>query len=143
MNITKALFSELAYDFQSERWNEFELPKLSLRELQALAKLLGCPSYGTKETLVVRLLAQRELRFKLARFRDNPDQLGSSYRRESLRDMCREAGIWRSGNKRALSAGLLNWRDRFRARGQAFLAEMNSLAKERPQQLAFRFEVLS
>ena len=41
MNTTKALFSELMYDFQSERWNEFELPKLSLRELLALAKLLG------------------------------------------------------------------------------------------------------
>ena len=68
MNTTKALFSELVYDFQSERWNEFELPKLSLRELQALAKLLGCPAYGTKEMLVIRLLAQRELRFKLARF---------------------------------------------------------------------------
>jgi len=27
-----------------------------------LCKLLGCPSYGTKETLVVRLLAQRALR---------------------------------------------------------------------------------
>jgi hypothetical protein len=69
-----------------------KLPKLSLRELQTLAKLLGCASYGTKETLVVRLLAQRELRFKLARFTDNPDELASSYRRESLRDMCRKAG---------------------------------------------------
>jgi hypothetical protein len=55
-----------------------------------------------------------------------------------LRDMCREAAIWRSGNKLALSAGLLNWRDRCRARGQAFLAEMQSLAKDRPQQLTFR-----
>ena len=64
MNTTKALFSELVYDFQSERWNGFELPKLSFRELQALAKLLGCPSYGAKETLVVRCLAHRELRFK-------------------------------------------------------------------------------
>jgi hypothetical protein len=139
MNTTKALFSELVYDFQSERWNEFELPKLSLRELQTLAKLLGCPSYGIKETLIVRLLAQRELRFKVARFTDNPDELAISYRRESLRDMCREAGIWRSGNKRALAAGLLNWRDRCRARGQAFLAEMQSLAKGQPQQLTFRF----
>ena len=43
MNTTKALFSELVYDFHSERWNEFELSKLSMRELQALAKLLGCP----------------------------------------------------------------------------------------------------
>src|ERR1700738_664241 len=100
MNTTKALFSELVYDFQSERWNEFELPKLSLRELQTLAKLLGSPSYGTKETLIVRLLAQRELRFKLSRFTDNPEELAISYRRESLRDMCRKAGIWRSGNKR-------------------------------------------
>jgi len=50
----KALFSELLYDSHSERWNEFELPKLSLGELQALCKLLGCPCYGTKETLVVR-----------------------------------------------------------------------------------------
>jgi hypothetical protein len=44
MKTSKALFSELMYDFQSERWNEFELPKLSLRELQTLAKLLGYPS---------------------------------------------------------------------------------------------------
>ena len=108
MNTGKALFSELVYDFQSERWNEFELPKLSLRELQTLAKLLGSPSYGAKETLIVRLLAQRELRFKLARFTDNPEKLAISYKRETLRDMCREAGIWRSGYKRALSAGLLN-----------------------------------
>jgi hypothetical protein len=41
MKPTKALFFELMYDFQSERWNEFELPKLSLRELLALAKLMG------------------------------------------------------------------------------------------------------
>ena len=37
----------------------------------------------------------------------------------------------------------LNWRDRCRARGQAFLAEMRSLAKDRPQQLSFRFQDLS
>jgi hypothetical protein len=132
-------FSELVYDFRSERWNEVELTKLSLRELQSLAKLLGCPSYGIKETLVVRLLAQRQLRFKLARFADNADELANSYLREALRDMCREAGTWRSGNKRALAVGLLNWRDRCRARGQSFLSEMRSLAKERPQQLTFRF----
>src|ERR1700720_4454161 len=105
MKNTKGLFFELMYDFQSERWNEFDLPKLSLRELSALAKLLGCPSCGSKELVIVRLLAQRELRFKLARFTDNPEELAISYKRESLRDMCREAGIWRSGNKHALSAG--------------------------------------
>ena len=104
--------------------------------------MLSC-SCISKETVIVRLLAQRELRLKLARFTDNPEELAISYKRESLRDMCREAGIWRSGNKRALSAGLLNWHDRCCARGQAFLAEMRSLAKDRPQQLSFRFQDLS
>jgi hypothetical protein len=131
------------FGLHSERWNEFELPKLSSRELLALAKLLGCPSCGSKETVIVHLLAQRELRLKLAPFTGNPEELAICYKRESLRDVCREAGIWRSGNKRALSAGLLNWRDRCRARGQEFLAEMRSLAKDRPQQLSLRFEVLS
>jgi hypothetical protein len=127
MKTTKALFFELMHDFQSERWNEFELPKLSLRELLALAKLLGCPSRGSKETVIVRLLAQRELRLKLVRFTDNPEELANSYQRESLRDMCREAGSWRSGNKRALATGLLNWRDQCRARGQAFFGR-NAIA---------------
>jgi hypothetical protein len=143
MKPTKALFFELMYDFQSGRWNEFELVKLSLREVLALAKLLGCPSWGSKEMVIVRLLAQRQLRLKLSRFTDNPEELANSYKRESLRDMCREAGIWRSGNKRALSAGLLNWRDRCRARGRAFLAQMQSLSRARPQQLSFRFQDLS
>ena len=98
---------------RAERWIEFELPKLCLGELQALCKLLGCPCYGTKETLAVRLLAQRALRLKLAPFTDNAAELAASMRREALRDMCREAGIWRSGNKRALAAGLINWRDRW------------------------------
>jgi hypothetical protein len=133
------LFSELMYDFQSERWNEFELPKLSLRELLALAKLLGCPSCGSKETVIVRLLAQGELRLKLARFTDNPEELAISYKRESLRDMCREAGIW-SANKRALSAGLLNWRDRCRARPGVF--SRNAIAGERPAATAL-FPLLS
>src|SRR5258707_11569140 len=96
------------YDFQSKRWSEFELPKLSLRELLASAKLLGFPSCGSKETDIVRLLAQRELRLKLARLQTTQRSCKNSYKRESLRDMCREARIWRSGNKRALSAGLLN-----------------------------------
>jgi hypothetical protein len=78
MKTTKTLFSELMYDFQSECSNEFELPKLTLRELLALAKLLGCPSCGSKETVIVRLLAQRELRLKLARFTDNPEDLAIS-----------------------------------------------------------------
>ena len=41
MKTTRALFFELMYDFQSERWNQFELPKLALKELLVLVKLLA------------------------------------------------------------------------------------------------------
>ena len=136
---TKALFSELLYDSHSARWTEFELPKLSLGELQALCKLLGCLVMAPRKPSSVRLLAQRALRLKLAPFTDNAAELAASMRREALRDMCREAGIWRSGNKRALAAGLINWRDRCRARGKAFFTEMQSVSKSRPQQLTLRF----
>ncbi len=135
----KALLSELIHNFDSQRWNEDELSLLSFRELQLLAKLFGCPFSGVKQSVVVRLLAHRQLRFKLARFGDDPAPLMEACRREALRDMCREAGIWRSGNKRALAAGLLMWRNRCRLNGQKFFAEMQSLSKSRPQQLTFHF----
>jgi hypothetical protein len=51
MRTAKALFFELMCDFQSQRW-KFELPKFALRELLVLARLLGSPSYGTKETVM-------------------------------------------------------------------------------------------
>jgi len=92
MKTTKALFFALMYDFQSERWNEFELPKLSLRELLALAKLFGCPSCGSKEAVIVRLLAHRELRLKLARFADNLEELANSYQQE---ETAPTTPIWR------------------------------------------------
>ena len=71
MKTTKALFSELMYDFQSERWNEFELSKLSLRELLALVKLLGCPAEK-------RSLFAFSHNVNCARFTDNPKELAIS-----------------------------------------------------------------
>ena len=76
MKTTTAMFFELMYDFQSERWNEFELPKLSLRELLALAKLLGSTSCGSKETVIVRLLAQRETALEIGSLYRQPRGAG-------------------------------------------------------------------
>jgi hypothetical protein len=67
----------LSHLFIWEKQSRF--PPISLRELLALAKLLGCPSCGSKEAVIVRLLAHRELRLKLARFADNPEELANSY----------------------------------------------------------------
>jgi hypothetical protein len=139
MKAPKYLLSELIHDFDSESWTESALAKLSLQELHVLAKLLSCPSCGVKHSVIVRLLAHRQLRFKLAPFTDDPVPLSNSYRRDSLRDMCKEAGIWRSGNKRQLAAGLLTWRNRCRLNGQKFLAEMQAHAAARPHQLSFTF----
>jgi hypothetical protein len=133
------LFQELVRDVHSRRWNEDDLAKLSGVELHALTKLLSCPSSGVKHSVIVRLLAYRQLRFKLAPFSDDPIPLANAYRRESLRDMCKKAGIWRSGNKRQLAAGLLTWRNRCRLNGHRFLADMNAVAAARPRQLSFSF----
>ena len=66
------LFRELVHDFTSEHWNEDALAKLSGAELEALARLLACPSSGVKASVIVRLLAHRHLRLKLSRFTDDP-----------------------------------------------------------------------
>jgi DNA repair protein RadC len=50
-------------------------------------------SFILVHTLLVRLLAQRALRLKLAPFTDNRAELAASMGRKTLRDMCREAGI--------------------------------------------------
>ena len=44
--MSTALFTQLVYDFNATGWNDYDLPKLSLRELEALARLLGCPHSG-------------------------------------------------------------------------------------------------
>jgi hypothetical protein len=126
--------------FSPERLNKFELPKLLFARTSGHGQSPWLPFFAVaKKRSVFVLLAQRRTALETGSLTDNPEELAISYKREALRNMCREAGIWRSGNKRALSAGLLNWRDRCRAQGQAFLVDMRSLAKNRPQQLSFRF----
>jgi hypothetical protein len=139
MKAPKYLLSELIHDFDSESWAESALATLSLQELQVLAKLLSCPFSGVKHSVIVRLLTHSQLRFKLAPFTDDPLPLANAYRRESLRAMCKKAGMWRSGNKRQLAASLLSWRNQCRLNGQRFLAEMHAHAAARPRQLSFRF----
>jgi hypothetical protein len=56
MRTAKALFFELMYDFRSHRWNGFEVPRLSLRELLFLAKLLGNLSCGNSDPTPPSLL---------------------------------------------------------------------------------------
>ena len=72
MKAVTHLFQELVRDVHSQRWNEDDLAKLSGAELHALTKLLSCPSSGVKQSVIVRLLAHRQLRFKLAPFSDDP-----------------------------------------------------------------------
>ena len=139
MKSVTLLFNQFLRDVHSQSWNEDELAKLSGVELQALAKLFACPSSGVKQSVIVRLLAHRQLRLKLGPFTDDPLPLAQAYRRDSLRDMCKEAGIWRSGNKRQLGAGLLTWRNRCRLNGQKFLAEMHAAITARPRQLELSF----
>ena len=45
----------------------------------SLFKSLGCRSYGSEETVTIRLIAQRELRFDSAGFADNSEELAVSF----------------------------------------------------------------
>jgi len=78
MKSVTLLFNQLLRDVHSQSWNEDELAKLSGVELQALAKLFACPSSGVKQSVIVRLLAHRQLRLKLAPFTDDPLPLAQS-----------------------------------------------------------------
>lgn len=132
-----SLFSKLVYNFDAEEWNEYDLPKLSLREIQVLCRLLGSPKSGSKEKVIARLLAVRQVRLKLSRFQDDPHAIVPEFRKEALKHMAREAGLWRSGNKIQLATVLLNWRNKCRHDGQKFFEDISAELAKRPQQLAF------
>jgi len=134
--MTSSLFSVLMADPQSEHWNGADLQKLSMAELQGLAKLFGAPTSGSKSELAERLLTYRKIRIRLSRYDDNAESLAQSHGRESLRSMCDALNLWKSGSKVQLAAGLLNWRNRCRVEGQTFLAEMRAEAQSRPAQLS-------
>lgn len=132
------LLAELTFNFDSERWNEWDLALLTSEELEALAMLLNCPRTGPKERLIVKLLATRQLRFKLTTFPctlEGARLLAGQKRREDLKAMAAEAGTWKSGNKVQLAASLISWRDRCRAAGTRFFEEQKRLAESKGVQL--------
>jgi hypothetical protein len=134
--MTNALFSTLMADPQSEHWTESDLQKLSVAELQGLAKLFGAPTSGSKAELAERLLTYRKIRIRLSRYDDDAEALAQSHGRESLWSMCDAVNLWKSGSKVQLAAGLLNRRNRCRHEGQQFLAQLRAESKTRPVQLS-------
>jgi hypothetical protein len=122
-------------DPQSERWTEADLQKLSVAELQGLAKLFGAPTSGSKSELAERLLTYRKIRIRLSRYDDDADALAQSHKREGLRQMCDALNLWKSGSKVQPAARLLNGRNRCRHQGQTFLAQLRAEAQSRPVQL--------
>jgi hypothetical protein len=131
-----ALFSTLMADPQSEHWTPADLQKLSVTELQGLARLFGAPTSGSKTELAERLLTYRKIRIRLSRYDDDADALADEHKRESLREMCDALNLWKSGSKIQLAAGLLNWRARCCHQGQTFLAELRAASQSRPVQLS-------
>jgi hypothetical protein len=133
--LTSALFSTLMTDPQSERWTQADLQKLSLAELQGLARLFGAPHSGSKPELAGRLLTYRQIRIRLSQYGDDPDALAQAHKREQLRTWCNAVNVWKSGSKIQLAAVLLNWRARCRYDGLQFLVQLRAEAQSRPMQL--------
>jgi hypothetical protein len=134
--MTSALFSRLLHNADSAEWTAENLAKLSIAELQGLAKLWGAPHSGSKLELAERLLVHRKIRLCLGAYGDDPEALANAHKREGLRSMCDALNLWKSGSKIQLAAGLLNWRNRCRQEGQSFLAQLRAEAQSRPTQLS-------
>jgi len=101
-----SLFNELLWNFDHEGWNEDDIPKLKLKEIQFLCQALGAPKSGTKERVSTRLLAVRQVRMKISKYPSTSDgvhALVADYPKEALKWMAKEAGQWRSGNKKRQS----------------------------------------
>ena len=135
-----SLFNELIWNFDHEGWNEWDIPKLKLKEIQFLCCALGAPKSGTKEKISIRLLAVRQVRLKISKYPATEDGIAAmvaDFPKEPLKWMAKESGLWRSGNKKQLAVVLLNWRTRSRAEGQKFLDQAFAAAATAPRQLSF------
>lgn len=115
------------------RWTSAQLSVLRNIELECLCKLLGVPHSGAKATKVARLLDLAELRTRLAPF-ERPDQLADRYRLRELRRMAQRAGTYAHTTKYGVAAGLLQWRNEARLRGQAFYIEVQAARATMPRQ---------
>jgi hypothetical protein len=133
-----SLFNELLHDFDHPAWEDESTPNITLAEIQFLCRALGAPKSGTKERVWVRLCAIRQVRAKISKYHGDAEieSLVNDFPKISLRRMAKEAGVWRSGNKRQLAITLLNWRTRARQQGSAFVQEQFAQAKKQPHQLA-------
>lgn len=135
-----SLFNELLWNFDHEGWNEWDIPKLKLKEIQFLCQALGAPKSGTKEKISVRLLAVRQVRMKVSKYDHSEEGVAAlvgDYPKEALKWMAKEAGLWRSGNKKQLAVVLLNWRNKVRSDGRKFLDQAFAAAAKAPRQLSF------
>jgi hypothetical protein len=130
---------QLYQDINHESWHEYDLETLPGKELVFLCKLFACAHSGTKQKVALRLMMIRRARIDLDKFTDDPAELAAAFSRSRLRQICESANLWKSGNKLALSACILMWRNRCRLEGQKFLMECQewSKANGRPKQLSF------
>jgi hypothetical protein len=129
------LCTRLYRDPNHEGWNDFDMLKLPLSDLEFLSRMMGIPHSGTKEKRIVRLLSCRIVRKALAHFGDDPADVVPAFKRERLKWMCQQANLWKSGNKYGLSVVLLRWRNQCRLDGSEYLKACIAFGMEQPVQL--------
>jgi hypothetical protein len=119
-----------------DRWTSAQLGELRAVELEYVCRLLGVAHSGTKPARIARLLNMADLRTILASY-ERPGQLTPFFSRRSLVQLCQRAGTYAHSTKYGLAAGLLNWRNACRQRGQAFHTEMRAARAAQPRQHSF------
>ena len=125
------------YRSRPGEWDEALLAAATGDELEALCRLMGIAHSGTRTQRVARLLAMAALRRELATWGEYQGSEGAHklayaiaqrYTKAALLRLSRQAGLFIGTNKCGLATGLLSWRARCRARGQAFDDELRRAA---------------
>lgn len=130
-----------------QKWNLFDLKFLSLKQLQSLCILLGCPTSGIKIKLRNRLKDIVKVRRIVSPFlnmidikpSDSPRKsyeitslvamfLAASYQSKELRSFCKLVKVFAPSSKYGMAMSLINWLRNYIRKGiQAYEESVSSI----------------
>ncbi|MFP4336412.1 MAG: hypothetical protein ACLFQP_00640 [Halothece sp.] len=114
------------------RWNWDEIKQLSNTEIEALCKVMGIASSGSKSQKIFRLKSVAEVRLFL-----NGKDLKTlqNLPKKVLVEKAKKVGVIHYLTKYAIAASLLNWRKSCNSRGMNYVKQIVSLNQANPKQL--------
>lgn len=127
-------FKEMLYSQNIGEITRGDLKKLSLKQLEVYARLLGVPYSGERNKRADRLFEALTVRHFLAQS-DDPQFYATRYSVRTLKDHIKRTGGFVPPNRYAMAVGLLNWRNKCRREGAKFYKEVKEELAKQPKQI--------